>query len=382
MKIIIAPDSFKGSLSAAEVCDIMEKAILIVLPLTKIIKIPISDGGEGLVNTLLNLEGGRKIIVPVKDPLFRKTNAAYGILNGKTAVIEMAAASGLTLLTNEERNPMLTTTFGTGELIIDAIKNQGCDTVILGIGGSATNDGGMGVATALGVKFYDKNHDVLSPCGQSLENIVCIDAAHIDPIIFQKDIVIACDVDNPLFGIQGASQVYGPQKGASEEMTISLDKGLKHLGILLEKVSGKELIDLPGLGAAGGMALPLVALFDAQLKSGLEIVLDRINFNELIQGADLIITGEGKTDKQSIRGKVISGVGKRGEDQKIPVIVISGALEKGYEVLFDQGITAAFATYNNSKNLEWHIDHAKEELEATVINLFRSLAALDGKTNS
>jgi len=381
MKIIIAPDSYKGSLSAIEVCDIIEKAILKILPSSEIVKTPISDGGEGLVNALLNINGGKKIRHQVRDPLFRLITAEYGILDGKIAVIEMAAASGLPLLKNEERNPLLTTTIGTGELILDAINNQGCDKIILGIGGSATNDGGMGAATALGVKFYDHNHNELIPCGESLEKIITIDSSMVDPAFFNKEFIIACDVDNPLCGTRGATKVFGPQKGASKEMVIALDNGLNHFGRLLENKSAKNLIDVPGMGAAGGMALPFVAFFETQLKSGLEIVLDRLDFDTLIQGATLIITGEGKTDAQSTMGKVISGVGKRGKEQKIPVIVISGALDEGYEALYDQGITAAFATCKNSKSLKWHMDHAKEGLETTVINLFRSMVAINGKVN-
>jgi len=379
MKIIIAPDSFKGSLPAAEVCDIIENAILKILPAAEILKIPLSDGGEGMVNALLTAGDGKKIALQVQDPLFRKITAEYGILNQDTAVIEMAAASGLPLLTEQERNPLLTSTIGTGELIFDALKNRESQRIVLGIGGSATNDGGMGAATALGVKFYDHNHIELIPCGANLEKIETIDTASVDPQVLGKEFIIACDVDNPLCGDRGAARVYGPQKGATVEMVMALDRGLRHLGRLLENKSGKDLLDLPGIGAAGGMALPLVALFDAQLKSGLEIVLDRLNFDGLIQDADLIITGEGKTDAQSAMGKVISGVGKKAQKQNIPVIVISGALEEGYESLYDQGITGAFATYSNSKGLDWQMEHAREGLEATVTNLFRSMKAVNGK---
>lgn len=379
MKIIISPDSFKGSLTAIEVCDIIERAILKILPVSEMIKMPISDGGEGLVNTLLNVKGGRKVRISVKDPLFREIKADYGILDGRIAVIEMAAASGLPLLKNEERNPLLTTTYGTGELILDSVKNQGCDAVILGIGGSATNDGGMGVANALGIKFYDENHKELMSCGESLGKVYEIDTSNVDPLLAQTKITIACDVDNPLCGNRGSTRVYGPQKGATVEMLTILDEGLNHLGRLLENKSGKDLVDLQGIGAAGGMALPFVALFNAQLKSGLEIVFDILDFDGIIQGADLIITGEGKTDVQSTMGKVISGIGKRAKKQGIPVIVVSGALEEGYEALYNQGITAVFATYSNARSLEWHMDHAEEVLDTTITNLFRSMVAVNKK---
>lgn len=371
MKIVIAPDSFKGSLSAEEVCNIVESAILKVMPTSTIKKIPISDGGEGLVHSFMNVKDGEIVKIRVKDPLLRDIDAKYGIMNGNIAVIEMAAASGLPLLTKEERNPLLTNTYGTGEMIVHAVKEKGCRKIILGIGGSATNDGGMGLSKALGVRFYNEEHDELEPCGQNLCQIDRIDTISVDSIFSEIDITIACDVENTLCGQLGSAKVYGPQKGATKEMVELLDQGLNHFGRLMENKSGKDLMDLKGIGAAGGMALPLVALFDAQLKSGLDIVLDEINFNELIREADLIITGEGKTDSQSAMGKVISGIGSRGKRQGIPVIVVSGALEDGYETIYKHGVTAAFSTYNDEKNLAWHMSHAEKLLHDSIINIFR-----------
>lgn len=373
MKIVIAPDSFKGSLSANEVCDVVENAILKIIPTAEIIKMPVSDGGEGLVNTLVRNKGDMISLV-VKDPLFREITAKYGILNGQTAVIEMAAAAGLPLLAADERNPLFTTTYGVGEMIVDAVIKQGCKKIILGLGGSATNDGGLGVATALGIAFLDKNKNSLSPCGENLSQVVFIDSTQVDPRFNDVDITIACDVENSLCGEQGAARVYGPQKGATAEMVSLLDQGLNHFGKLLEDESGKNLLELKGIGAAGGMALPLVALFNAHLKSGLNIVLDELKFDEVIRGADLIITGEGKTDSQSVMGKVISGVGNRGKKKQVPVIVISGALGDGYEGIFDCGVSAAFALYCNDNGLAWHMENAAQLMDDSVCSLFRFLA--------
>lgn len=375
MRIVIAPDSFKGSLSATEVCDIVEGAILKIMPTAEIVKIPISDGGEGLVETLVRHQSGEMITIKTKDPLFREITATYGILNGGVAVIEMSAASGLPLLAVDERNPLKTTTFGTGVMIADAI-NRGCRKIILGLGGSATNDGGLGVANALGVRFYDQNMELLAPVGENLSQVVTIDTSQVEPLLQEVEIIIACDVENVLCGAQGAAAIYGPQKGADPEMVVFLDQGLHAFGQLLKKKTGMRLMDLKGIGAAGGMALPMVALFKGQLKSGLDIVLDQIGFDATISGADMIITGEGKTDAQSVMGKVISGVGKRGKKQNIPVVVISGALDEGYEAIYNCGVVAAFAIFSNDRGLAWHMENASQLLEKIICNLFRFLAII------
>ncbi len=377
MKIVIAPDSFKGSLSATEVCDIIEGAILKKMPTTKIVKIPVSDGGEGLVNTLVKHHSdGEMIKISVKDPLFRTITAEYGIINKKVAVIEMAAASGLTLLTPDELNPLLTTTYGTGEMIFDAVVNRGCEKIILGLGGSATNDGGLGLASALGIHFLDQNEQLLIPNGENLKQVASIDTSQINSALLEVEIIMACDVENVLCGKNGAAAIYGPQKGANDRTVDLLDQGLYYFGQLLEKQTGMDLINLKGIGAAGGTALPLVALLKAKLNSGLEIVLDEIQFDAHIDGADLIITGEGKTDKQSVMGKVISGIGNRGKNQNIPVIVISGALDTGYESIYDHGIIAAFSIFSNNNGLIWHMENAAQLLEDVIHNLFCFLAAI------
>ncbi|MDO9491206.1 glycerate kinase [Acetobacterium sp.] len=370
MKIVIAPDSFKGSLSAIEVCDIVEGAILKIMPTAEIIKIPISDGGEGLVEVLVRYRSGELIKIKTKDPLSKEITAAYGILDGGVAVIEMSAASGLPLLAAGERNPLKTSTYGTGEMIVDAI-NRGCRKIILGLGGSATNDGGLGVANALGIRFYDQDMELLAPCGENLSRVMDIDTSQVESLLQGVEIIIACDVENVLCGVQGAAAIYGPQKGADSEMVALLDQGLQDFGRLLEKKATMNLVELKGIGAAGGMALPLVALFKAQLKSGLDIVLDEIGFDSAISGADMIITGEGKTDAQSVMGKVISGVGNRGKNQNIPVVVVSGALDDGYEAIYNYGVVAAFAIFSNDRGLEWHMQNAPQLLEKIIYNLFR-----------
>lgn len=375
MRIVIAPDSFKGSLSATEVCEIVEGAILKIMPTAEIVKIPISDGGEGLVEALVRHQSGEIIEIKVKDPLLREITAIYGILNGGVAVIEMSAASGLPLLAVNEHNPLKTTTFGTGEMIADAIS-RGCRKIILGLGGSATNDGGLGVANALGIQFYDQNKELLAPVGENLSRVATIDTSQLELLLQEVEIIIACDVENVLCGNQGAAAIYGPQKGADPEMIDFLDQGLLSFGQLLEKKTGMRLMDLKGIGAAGGMALPLVALLKGQLKSGLDIVLDQIGFDAIISGADMIITGEGKTDAQSVMGKVISGVGKRGKKQNIPVVVISGALDEGYEAIYNYGVVAAFAIFNNDRGLAWHMENASQLLEKNICNLFRFLAII------
>lgn len=371
MRIVIAPDSFKGSLSAIAVCNTIETAICKVIPEAKIKKIPLSDGGEGMVAALIKEREGNLVSLSVHDPLGRSIQAQYGIVDNQTAVIEMAAASGLTLIEESERNPLKTSTFGTGQMIYDAVVRRGMKKVILGLGGSATNDGGIGLAAALGVRFIDEGDHLVEPNASNLAKIEEFDFSLVDPDFFDVDFLIASDVSNPLCGENGATVIYGPQKGATVAMINELDQGLKHLCVLFEEKTKQLFMHTPGIGAAGGTALPLLALFGARIQSGLEIILDAVDFDNQIRGADLIITGEGKTDCQSPMGKVVSGVGKRAKKLGIPAVIISGALEPGYEVLYSQGIVAAFAAGNNSLGLEWQMKNATMLLENQVENLMR-----------
>lgn len=371
-KIVIAPDSFKGNIKAAEVCQIVAKAAKEVFPAAKTVWMPMSDGGEGLVDAMLLAKGGERVTVSVNDPLMRKINADYAILPDNTAVVEMAAASGLPLVLREERNPLLTTTYGAGELIADAL-DKGCRTIILGLGGSATNDGGIGAAAALGIRFLAQD-GTLCLTGGDLHRITRVDASALHAGLSEARITIACDVMSPLCGKDGAAHVFAPQKGASEEDIKTLDKGLDRLAKLLEKQSGVNLCAVQGAGAAGGMALPLCVFTNAQIRPGLELVLDAMGFDKHMD-ADLVLTGEGRTDAQSAMGKVVSGVAKRAKAFGIPVVVLSGGLEDGLGALYEAGVTAAFATCRKVQTREQAIEGGRDALYLSALNLFLLLRA-------
>lgn len=375
MKILIAPDKFKGSLSAFEVADNIEKGILKVFPKAIVVKVPMADGGEGTVESLVDATGGKIIKTNVKDPLFRDIESFYGILgDGKTAVIEMAAASGLYLLKDYERNPMITTTYGTGQLIKDAL-DKGCRKFIIAIGGSATNDGGTGMATALGVKFYDKDGREIGLGGGELSKIYSIDTSNLDERLKECEFIVACDVANPLIGENGASRVYAPQKGATKEMVEVLDKNLEHYGKLLEKYFNKKIIDVPGSGAAGGLGAGLMAFLNAQLKSGIEIIIETLKLEEKIKEADIVISGEGKIDFQTAFGKTISGIAKLCKKHNKPLIVIAGTVED-IEKLYEIGVSSVFSTMEKPMFLEDAIKNAPTLLEKSAERIFRLIKAI------
>lgn len=342
-KIIISPDSFKGTMSSIEVCNIIEQGIENIFPDTEVIKIPIADGGEGTVDAFLTAIGGEKIKTKVKGPLFEEVEAFYGILPDKeTAVIEMAAASGITLV-EDKKSPLLTTTYGTGQLILDAL-NKGCSKIIIGVGGSATNDGGIGMAAALGVKFLDKENEDIDLNGRGLEKLERIDISGIDKRVKECSIVAACDVDNPLYGSTGAAYVFAPQKGADKRMVKILDENLKNLAGIVRRDLDMDVQNIPGSGAAGGLGAGLVAFAGAKLQPGIKIVLDVVKYDEIISNADLIITGEGKIDGQSLRGKVPVGIAEKALKYHIPVIAIVGAVGDEAEKVYEKGITSIFST--------------------------------------
>nr|WP_218623503.1 glycerate kinase [Thermoanaerobacter sp. CM-CNRG TB177] len=375
VKILIAPDKFKESLSALKVADSIEKGILKVFPKAVIEKVPMADGGEGTVESLVDATGGKIIKTNVKDPLFRDIESFYGILgDGKTAVIEMAAASGLYLLKDYERNPMITTTYGTGQLIKDAL-DRGCRKFIIAIGGSATNDGGAGMATALGVKFYDKDGREIGLGGGALSKIYSIDTSNLDDRLKECRFIVACDVANPLIGENGASRVYGPQKGATKEMVEVLDKNLEHYGKLLEKYFNKKIIDVPGSGAAGGLGAGLMAFLNAQLKSGIEIITETLKLEEKIKEADIVISGEGKIDFQTAFGKTISGIAKLCKKHNKPLIVIAGTVED-IEKLYEIGVSSVFSTMEKPMFLEDAIKNAPTLLEKSAERIFRLIKAI------
>ncbi len=368
-KLIIAPDSYKGSLSASEICDIVAAEAELHFPALEIIKLPIADGGEGLVDALLYSGQGEKVWVKVKDALWRDIQAAYGILANGTAVIEMAAASGLPRLKDFERNVIEATTFGTGQLIQDALQ-RGCRELILGLGGSATNDGGAGAAAALGIRYLTADGQVIYS-GKGLSSLARIDAAGIVDGLQEAHFAIACDVTNPLYGPNGAAAIYSPQKGASPEQAALLDQGLQTLAAVVLQAHRLDLQSIPGTGAAGGMVVPFLIYTNAEMKRGLDVVLEAVNFDRHLQGCDLVITGEGKTDSQSSMGKALSGIGRRARSKGVPVIAISGALQPGAERLYEDGITAMFSTCREVVPLETAMANAPENLRQTAGDIFR-----------
>lgn len=338
MKIILAPDSFKGSLAADEVCRAMADGIKKVLPDAELVFIPMADGGEGTVQALAAATQGRIIRKTVTGPLGIKVDAFFGILgNGKTAVVEMAAASGLPLVPMGQRNPMITTTFGTGELIRYAL-DEGCTRLIIGIGGSATNDGGTGMAKALGFRFLNSEGRELALGGGTLTNLTRIDSSGRDTRLTQVEVIVACDVTNPLTGPNGATAVYGPQKGATPEMIPELDMALDNLARVIERDLGIKVASLPGAGAAGGMGAGLVAFMSGHLKPGVEIVLEIVDFTKKIKDADLVITGEGTIDSQTLHGKTPIGVARASKRFNIPVLAITGGLGEGWDLVLQHGI--------------------------------------------
>ncbi|MCY8077486.1 glycerate kinase [Bacillus haynesii] len=352
MKIVIAPDSFKESMTSLEAARSIEKGFKAVLSDAEYVNIPVADGGEGTVQALVDATGGDIVHQTVTGPLGKPVKAAYGLLgDGKTAVIEMAEASGLHLVPPGQRNPLLTTTRGTGELILDAAE-KGVSTIIIGLGGSATNDGGAGMAAALGAKFLNRDGEEIENGGGALAEIAKIDVSGLNPKLKHIQFEAACDVDNPLTGSRGASAVFGPQKGANSEMTALLDQNLKHYAAAVKAELGCEIDSIPGAGAAGGLGAGLCAFLNAELKSGVDIVLDTLSFSERIKGADLVITGEGKIDCQTVSGKTPAGVAKRARSENIPVIAFAGSLGEGCELVYDIGISALFSIVPGISSLE------------------------------
>lgn len=338
MKIVVAPDSFKGSLTAIDVAGGIEQGIREIFPEAEIIKIPMADGGEGTVQCLVNATGGKILREKVIGPLGEEVLASFGILGDrKTAVIEMAEASGLTLILEKKRNPLITTTYGTGQLIKAALE-QGCEKMIIGIGGSATNDGGAGMAQALGVRLLDREGKEIGFGGRELQRIEKIDLDSIDPRIRTTQVLVASDVTNPLCGPRGASHVYGPQKGATPEMVEELDKALNHFALIIKRDLGKEVSNIPGAGAAGGLGAGLIAFLDAEIKPGVEVVMKAVKLEETLRDADLVITGEGKIDSQTIYGKVPVGVAKIAREYRIPVIAIAAIVSDDASVVYQHGI--------------------------------------------
>ena len=350
MKIIIAPDSFKGSMSAKIAADAMAAGVLRHCPRAEIVKIPLADGGEGTAETLCDATGGRMVTVRVKDPLLRERTAHFAVLgDGVTAAIEMAEASGLTLLSPEERNPLITSSYGTGQFVRAAL-DAGCRRLILAIGGSATNDGGAGMMAALGVVFRDKDGNILPPGGAALLDLAEIDLSGLDARLAGTEVIAACDVDNPLCGARGASAVFGPQKGATPAMTEQLDAALARYGAVLATALGRDVALLPGAGAAGGMGAALAGFLRAEMESGAAIVQRETCFAERLAGADLLITGEGQLDAQSLRGKTAYAAAMTAQKLSVSVIALCGGI-CGTDAALDEVFTAAFSIVNRPMTL-------------------------------
>ena len=364
MHIVIAPDSFKGNLTAMQVAQAIEQGVRRVLPKAVCVSVPMADGGEGTVQSLVDATGGRFVHRAVTGPAGAPVNARYGILkDGITAVIEMAEASGLPLVKGTDRNPLRTTTFGTGELIMDAMK-RGARRVILGIGGSATNDGGAGMAQALGVVFADDRGSVIGDHagGGMLKHIAHIDMSGIHKRVAQTAITVACDVDNPLCGPRGAAHVFGPQKGATPAMVKTLDENLRYFGGLIQRQLGVDVRNLKGAGAAGGLGAGLVAFCDAELKSGVDIVMDATGLRSHLRNADLVITGEGRVDSQTAFGKTPAGVARAAKHFSVPVLAIGGGLGDDARDVFAHGIDALASAVARDMPLEEALAHARTYL--------------------
>ncbi|MBY6037141.1 glycerate kinase [Fictibacillus nanhaiensis] len=375
MKIVIAPDSFKESMSAAEVCVAIEAGFRKVLPHAQYVQVPVGDGGEGTVQSVVDATSGEIVKVHVTGPLGNPVEAFYGLTgDGKTAVIEMAAASGLHLVPIEMRNPLVTTTRGTGELILHALEHR-VERIVLGLGGSATNDGGAGMAQALGVKFLDLNGEELRPGGGALSELVSIDVSGMDERLKSVHVDVACDVTNPLTGPLGASAVFGPQKGATPEMVGFLNSCLKTYAEVVERDLGVAVDELPGAGAAGGLGAGVVAFLDGNLQSGIHLVLDVIGFDEKVAGADLVITGEGRMDAQTVHGKAPVGVAKRAKliAGDVPVVAIAGSIGGDYNTVFEHGIDAVFSVVNGAISLEEALLNGRENVEKTAENIARMI---------
>ncbi|MDE1483311.1 glycerate kinase [Xenorhabdus bovienii] len=369
MKIVIAPDSFKESLSALQVAQAIEQGFREIFPQATYIRLPMADGGEGTVESLVAATGGQRISCSVTDPLGQPVDAFLGLLgDGQTAVIEMAAASGLHLVPMEQRNPLITTSYGTGELILAALEH-GVQKLILGIGGSATNDGGAGMMQALGAQLWDGDCRILPLGGAALTRLESIGLSGLDPRLNQLEITVACDVNNPLCGELGASAIFGPQKGATPEMVKVLDSALHHYGMKIESLTGKKVIDVAGAGAAGGMGASLLGCLDAKLQSGIEIVINTLKLEEAIQGADLVITGEGRMDSQTIQGKTPIGVARVAKKFGIPIIALVGGMSRDYHVVHQHGLDAVFSIVPGACSLSDALVNGADNLRVTARNV-------------
>lgn len=370
MKIVLVPDSFKGSMTSLEICEILTDKILEFYPRCDIVTIPVADGGEGTVDSFLSAMKGEKIEVIVKGPLFEDIPAYYGVFGDRNmAVIEMAAAAGLPLI-GDRKNPLAATTYGVGQLISDAV-NRGYKKIIIGLGGSCTNDGGTGMAAALGVKFLRKDGTEFVPTGGTLTQIDKIDASEMMAGLKDVEITAMCDVDVPLHGLHGAAHIFARQKGATDEQVFELDEQLKYLDKIIERDLNISVGSIPGAGAAGGLGAGVLAFLNGRLEKGIDIVLDTVGFENQIKDADIVITGEGKLDTQSLRGKVVIGVARRVKPYGIPVLAIVGDIGDDIDEVYNMGVTSVISINRVAVPFEQAKLRSRSDLSLTFENLLR-----------
>ncbi len=376
-KVILIPDSFKGTMSSSDICQIMRSVILEHYPDCEVVSIPVADGGEGSVDAFLDAVGGKKVYKEVTGPYpGEKVQGYYGILPDNVAVIEMAAAAALPMV-GERKNPAKTTTYGVGELMIDAAR-KGVRKIILGLGGSATNDAACGLASACGISFYNAKGEKFTPLGESMDEVARIDTSTMDEELKKIEIVTMCDIDNPFYGPEGAPAIYGPQKGADEEMVKVLDQKMRVLSEVMKRDCGVDVQSIPGSGAAGGMGGGMAAYFKSKLQMGIETVLETVHFDDLLEGTDFVYTGEGKIDGQSLRGKVVIGVARKAKAKGVKVIAIVGDIGDDIENAYKEGVTGIFSTNRVAVPYKEARPRAKSDLRLTVDNLLRYQKAIVG----
>ena len=368
-KAVLIPDSFKGTMSSSEIIQIMKARILHYHPECEIVSIPVADGGEGSVDSFLAALGGERISIRTKGPWNEEIDSFYGILPDGTAVIEMAASAGLPLV-GDRLDPSRTTTYGVGELILDAAA-KGVKKLVIGLGGSATNDSGCGAAAACGVSFFDEDGNKFIPVGETLDRIAHIDTSTMDDRVKKMTIIAMCDIDNPFYGSTGAAAIFGPQKGADPEMVKSLDKKMRHLAAVISKEIGIDLQAIPGSGAAGGMGGGMKAFFGASLEMGIDVVLNTTGFEKLAENADVIFTGEGKIDTQSLRGKVVIGVSRRAKKMGIPVVAVVGDIGDDIQAAYDEGVSGIFSINRVAIPYKEARTRAKSDMDLTMDNIIR-----------
>lgn len=376
-KVILIPDSFKGTMSSGEICQILKSVIVEHYPDCEVVSIPVADGGEGSVDAFLDAVGGEKIYKEVTGPYpEEKVQGYYGILPGNIAVIEMAAAAALPMV-GDRKDPSKTTTYGVGELMLDAAR-KGVSKIILGLGGSATNDAACGLASACGISFFNKKGERFTPLGESMDEVVRIDTSTMDESLKKIEIVTMCDIDNPFYGPEGAPAIYGPQKGADEAMVKMLDDKMRVLAEVMKRDCGVDVQSIPGSGAAGGMGGGMAAYFKSRLQMGIETVLETVHFDELLDGTDFVYTGEGKIDGQSLRGKVVIGVARKAKKKGVKVIAIVGDIGDDIENAYSEGVTGIFSINRVAVPYKEAKVRAKSDLRLTLDNLLRYQKAITG----